>query len=215
MPKGDSTMKKLLHIIATPRGEESRTLKVSSAFIEAVRWNNGHWAFDELNLFTEKLPELGINHLNGKYTLMSGKNITPELQPYWDQVTCHIDRFLSANAYLISTPMWNFGIPYKLKQYIDIIVQPRYLFQYTSSGVEGLAKDRRMVVISSRGGDYSCEPMKSMDTIEPYLKTVFGFVGIRDISFVSVQPMDAMGPDIRNQRIHDAQEQARALAAHF
>jgi len=208
-------MKKLFHIVATPRDEESRTLQVSRSFLEAFTENNHDWTVDELRLFGERLPPLTAQRTAGKYALLGGRDLPADLQEQWQDIHNHINRFLSADAYLISTPMWNFTVPYVLKQYIDVIVQPRYLFQYTEGVPEGLVKDRKMVVITSRGGEYTDKGMKLLDIQEPYLRTVFGFVGITDVTFIHAQPMDAAGPEVRRERLLHARERARNTAATF
>ncbi|MDX1763531.1 MAG: NAD(P)H-dependent oxidoreductase [bacterium] len=205
-------MKRLLHIIATPRGRESRTLKISRTFLDRVRSAYPDAAIDELDLFQEELPPLTVTRVGGKYVLLGGGELTGAFKESWEQIEAHILRFLAADAYLVSTPMWNFGISYRLKHYIDIIVQPRYLFQYTEEGPEGLVKNRSMVVISSRGGDYSPDsPAHAYDQLEPYLRTVFGFVGIEDLTFVNAQPMDAAGDAVREQKIGEAIDAVKRL----
>ena len=206
--------RKLLHIIATPRGDESRTLKIASVFLAAFKGKNPECIVDEINLPKENLPPLTVKRVDGKYALLSGKELSGESKEAWQDMIKHIDRFLSADAYLVSTPMWNFGIPYMLKHYIDVIVQPKYLFRYTEKGAEGLVKGKRMIVISSRGGDYSVEPMIKLDLQEPYLRAIFGLVGIIDITFVKAQPMD-MDPKIRDERIKEAQDTAKRIAESF
>ncbi|MFQ5952110.1 MAG: FMN-dependent NADH-azoreductase, partial [Candidatus Omnitrophota bacterium] len=141
-------MKKLLHIIATPRENESRTLRVTGSFLEAFKTEHSDWTVEELNLYKEELPELTVKRLDGKYALLGGKDLPEELKESWQDIITTIERFLSADAYLISTPMWNFNIPYRLKHYIDIILQPKYLFQYTPKGPEGLVKNKKMVIIT-------------------------------------------------------------------
>lgn len=207
-------MKKLLHIIATPRADESRTLKVSETFLEVFRKSHPEWVIEELNLSKEDLPALTVKRVDGKYVLLSGQDLSGELRIAWQEITRHIERFLLADAYLISTPMWNFSIPYALKHYIDIIVQPKYLFQYTKDGVEGLAKNRKMAVITSRGGDYSLPDTRRLDFQEPYLRAIFGFVGITDITFVNAQPMD-MGVGPQEEKIQGAKNEAQKLAEIF
>lgn len=207
-------MQKLLHIIATPREEESRTLKVSESFLDTFKANHPDWVFDTLNLTKEKLPSLSMKRVDGKYVLLAGKNLFGQLKDEWQEILDHISRFLSADVYLISTPMWNFSIPYMLKHYIDLIVQPKYLFQYTDKGVEGLAKNKKMVVITSRGGDYHTKESSSMDFQEPYLRAIFGFVGITDIRFINAEPMD-MGKETQEQKIKEAKNKALSLAKEF
>ena len=70
-------------------------------------------------------------------------------------------------------------------------MQPGYLFRYDEEGrPQGLVKGKRMVCVSSRGGDYSGGPLQAFDFVENYLRTIFVFVGITDITFFNVQPMD-------------------------
>lgn len=206
-------MKKLLHIIATPRGDDSRTLKVSQAFFEVFSKKNPDCKIDELNVVTDSLPGLTLKMIYGKYVLLGGKELTEKLKEAWNPIERHIERFLLADGYLISTPMWNFSIPYPLKQYIDLIIQPKYLFRYTEKGIEGLVKNRKMAVITSRGGDYSPEsPFQAYDFQEPYLRAIFGLVGITDITFINAQPMDAMGEIVQKEKIEAAKALARKLA---
>ncbi len=209
-------MKKLLHIIATPRAEDSRTLKVTEAFLGSFRKKYPECDIDELNITTETLPSLTVKVVYGKYVLLSGQELTEKLKVAWRDVERHINRFLSADAYLISTPMWNFSIPYPLKHYIDVIVQPKYLFRYSDKGAEGMVKNKKMAVIATRGGDYSPESsFHSYDYQEPYLRAIFGFVGITDITFIFAQPMDALGLKIQKEKIEAAKIMARNLVNSF
>jgi len=207
-------MKKLLHIVATPRAEESRTLQVSEAFLNTFRDTHADWVIEELDLSKEELPSLTMKRAGGKYVLLGGKDLFGEFKEAWEDIIAHIEKFLSADAYLISVPMWNFGIPYMLKHYLDVILQPKYLFRYTATGVEGLVVGKKMAVIASRGGEYLSEPMKKLDFQEPYLRSAFGFVGITDIEFIIAQPMD-MGLETQQIKIKEAREQAQKLATRF
>ena len=208
-------MKKLLHVIASPRGEKSRTLQVASAFLERFRELHPEWMIDEINLFTDPLPVLAARQVDGKYMLLGGKELYGELRETWEDIEQHIARFKEADAYLISTPMWNFNVPYVLKQYIDILVQPRYLFQrdYVHGHMEGLLKGRPMVVISSRGGDYSMPETQSLDHVESYLRVVFGFVGIAPIEVIKVEPLDGVSAEAVRHTVEAARGAAREAAA--
>ncbi len=205
-------MKKLLHIIATPRGEESNTLQVSRVFLEGFRAAHLDWEVEALDLSTTALPDLTAMRVDGKYVLLGGGELAGDTKTAWTEILAHIDRFLAADAYLVSTPMWNFGIPYMLKHYLDVIMQPRYLFRYTATGPEGLVTNRPMTVITSRGGSYSEGPAKAADFQEPYLRFAFGFVGIQDVTFIHAEPM-AMGEELRAKALAGAKEKARAAAA--
>lgn len=205
---------KLLHIVATPRGDESNTLRVSSAFIDSMRAKYVDLDVDVINVFQGDLPAVAGDNIETKYTLMMGQPIDKRHQASWKQIESLIEHFLSADVYLLSTPMWNLGIPYALKYYIDCIVQPGYLFKYTEQGQPvGLVHGRSMVAITSRGADYSeTSPYHAYDFVEPYLQAIFGFVGISDLQFINAQPMDVM-PELRKLAMKNAIETAQRLVA--
>ena len=104
-------------------------------------------------------------------------------------------------------------MPYALKHLIDVIIQPGRLFTYNEQGIPvGLVQDRQMVIVTSRGGDYSeASPLHALDHQVPYLRTVFSFVGITDIGVISAQPMD-ISPGLRTDAlaaaINSASEQS-------
>jgi len=212
MKTGGQNMKKLLHIIASPKGELSRAIRISNEFLKVFLAKYPDSQVDELNLFKEKLPELNRNQINAKSILMSGKELPDDTKASWKDIEKHIQRFLSADIYLISAPMWNFSIPYALKHYIDIIVQPKYLFKYTKTGPEGLAINKRMFIVTTRGGSYEAgSKTESYDHETPYLKTIFNFVGIQDISFIFAQPLDSGNNEITEQKINDAVNSVKSL----
>lgn len=207
-------MKKLLHIIATPRASESHTLQVSQSFLQAFTASHPNWVVEELNLFMEPLPDLTARRVDGKYILLSGKNIYGSARETWEEIINYIEQFISADGYLISTPMWNFSIPYKLKHYIDIIVQPKYMYRYTESGIEGLVKGKKIVIVISRGMDYS-EDWAVYNHQESYLRTIFGFIGLSDITFIIAEPTDVGPSEVRSTRIEAAKKQAKDTAEKF
>lgn len=205
---------KLLHIVATPRERKSNTLQVADAFLETLRARYPAMQVDVLDLFQSDMPAAAGDNIDTKYTLMAGQPIDREHQQSWQQIEILIERFLSADIYLISAPMWNFSIPYALKYYIDCIFQPGYLFRYNELGQAiGLVQDKKMVCVTTRGGDYSPQsPFHVYDFQEPYLRAIFGFAGIRDLQFISAQPMDVTLA-LRESALADAIAQARSLAS--
>jgi FMN-dependent NADH-azoreductase len=203
-------MKRLLHIIASPRDTESKTLQISRSFLTSFTQHHPNWIIDELNLSKEELPSLSQKSVSGKYVLLSGKQLYGTLKETWNEILHHIDRFKTADFYLISTPMWNFHIPYMLKHYIDLIVQPSYLFHYREDGTpEGLVKGKKMIVITSRGSEYS-GVHQHLDHQEPYLRTIFQFIGFTDISFIKAEPME-MGLDRQKAALAKAIELAKEV----
>ncbi len=198
-------MKKVLHIVASPRGSSSRTLRIADALLKKIGKQFPGATIDTLDVFAEKLPEMNITRVKGKYMLMSGQELSGDAVAAWEEIKAHIARFLAADIIVISTPMWNFGIPYRLKHYIDVVWQPGFMFKYTENGPVGLAAGRKVFVVSTRGGDYSAgTPAEPYDQITPYLKTVLGWAGITDLTFISGQPMDANTEDGREAKIKEA-----------
>jgi FMN-dependent NADH-azoreductase len=204
---------KLLHIIATPRERESNTMRVATAFLESLHAAYADLSVDTLDLFTQDLPAVAGDNIETKYTLMTSQPIDKRHKESWQQIELLIEHFLSADIYLISSPMWNFSIPYALKYYIDSVIQPGYLYKYNELGQPiGLVHGKKMICATSRGGDYSEKsPFHAYDFQEPYLRAIFGFVGITDMYFINAQPMD-ITPELRESAIAAAIEEARSLA---
>jgi FMN-dependent NADH-azoreductase len=206
---------KLLHVLATPREHESNTMQVATAFLESLHAKVADLSVDTIHLFTEDLPAVAGKNIKTKYSLMTSRPIDKSHQDSWRQIELLIERFLSADIYLISTPMWNFSIPYALKYYIDCIIQPGYLYKYDEHGqAVGLVHGKRLICVTTRGGDYSEKsPFHAYDFQEPYLRAIFGFVGITDMHFINAQPMDVT-PELRQAAITAAIEEARSLVTH-
>lgn len=203
-------MKRILHIVASPRGDESRTLKLSTVLIQKLQGIHEGIEIDTLNLFEKELPVMGHFQVDGKYELMSGKQLTEKNN--WDDILSNIDRFKKADIVIISSPMWNFTVPYKLKHYLDVILQPGYMFKYTENGPEGLIKGKKAYIVTTKGGDYSGEAA-AFNKLEPYLEQVLRFIGFEDITHITAQPMDATDQKGRAQNLQKAVDTINAIFA--
>jgi FMN-dependent NADH-azoreductase len=205
---------KLLHIVATPRDQKSNTLRVANAFIQALTAKHPDLSVEVIDLFNQDLPAVAGANIDTKYSLTLGQPIDKHHQESWRQIELEIQRFMGADLVVISAPMWNFSIPYALKYYIDALVQPGYLYKYNEMGRPvPLVHGKKMVCITSRGGDYSPQsPLHVYDFQEPYLRTIFGFVGIVDLHFVNAEPMD-ITLDLREAAINAAVAKVLALAS--
>ena len=116
----------------------------------------------------------------------------------------------AADVVVLGVPMYNFGIPAQLKNWIDAIARAGVTFRYTEKGPEGLLTGKKIYVALARGGRYRNTPA---DTQVPYLKTVFAFLGLTDVQFVYAEGL-AMGPAAEQDAIASAHEQIEeALAA--
>ena len=121
----------------------------------------------------------------------------------------------AADLIVIGAPMYNFGRPSTLTAWFDHVLRARITFQYSEVGPEGLLKGKKAIVVEARAGLYSEGPAASMDSQEPHIRTLLGFMGIDDVTFVRAEKL-AFGPEAAEAAIGDALgqlEQELALAA--
>jgi FMN-dependent NADH-azoreductase len=111
----------------------------------------------------------------------------------------------AADTIIIAAPMYNFGIPSTLKAWFDYVLRAGITFRYSAAGPEGLLKGKRAIVIESRGGLYSEGPALVMDSQEPHLRTLLGFIGIADVTFVRAEKL-AFGDEARELSIRSARQ---------
>ncbi|WP_109211556.1 MULTISPECIES: NAD(P)H-dependent oxidoreductase [Microbacterium] len=205
---------KLLHVIASPRLAGSTTLTITDALLGGLAEAAPDLEVETLDLFQADLPAIAGDNIEAKYTLLGGMPVAAEHRESWAQIERAIERFRAADVYVISAPMWNFGVPYVLKYYIDCIVQPGYLFRFDEHGIpRPLLEGKRMLVVSSSGSDYrEASPLHALDHFEPYLRSIFGFVGIEEIRFVRAHGVDA-SPASREAGIARALTEAEDVVA--
>ena len=118
----------------------------------------------------------------------------------------------AADLIVIASPMYNFGMSSTLKAWFDHVLRARVTFRYTESGPEGLLKGKKVVVIQSRAGFYSEGDASVMDGQEPHLRTLLGFMGLDDVTWVRAEKL-AFGPETAEEAIGAAAAQLRSLAA--
>ncbi|MCG8417096.1 MAG: NAD(P)H-dependent oxidoreductase [Proteobacteria bacterium] len=149
-------MKKLLFIESSPRGNESSSTNLARKLIGDLLERDSTWQVDHMDLWTEELPPMSGPTVSAKYAVFSGEPLSAEQDKAWSAVVNCIDRFCAADLVLMAVPMWNFGIPYVLKHFVDVVTQPRLTFTWTpQDGYKTLLPPRRAIIISSSAGDYS------------------------------------------------------------
>ncbi len=121
-----------------------------------------------------------------------------------------MDAFQAADIVVIGAPMYNFSVPSQLKAWIDRIVVAGKTFRYTASGPQGLAAGKRVIIASSRGSAYQNTPIAAMDFQENYLRSVFGFIGVTDVSFVRAEGL-AVGDTQKAAALQAARESINLL----
>ena len=183
-------MTKLLFIKASPRAE-SRSVAVASAYLEALKAKTLGLVVDELALWDEPLPQFDGDRANAKLAIITGAEQTASQVTAWDQIKAIADRFIAADIYLFAVPMWNGGIPYRLKQYIDIIHQPGLTFGLDpGSGYFGLLNGKRAVLAYTSGafGPDAPSPAFGVDHQSTYMRAWLEQAGVNDITEVRYQP---------------------------
>jgi FMN-dependent NADH-azoreductase len=207
-------MAKLLYIEASPRKERSSSIAVAKEFLAAYKEKNPSDQIEVLDLWSASLPEFDNDTASAKYAVMHGQSHSAEEQKVWRKVEKVIEHFKSADKYLFSLPMWNFSIPYKLKHFVDVIVQPGYTFSFSpQEGYKGLVLGKPAAVIYAQGGVYRPgSGAESYDLQTRYLEQILGFIGFTDIQRVVVDGTLA-DPETKSAHLAEAKGRARDLGA--
>ncbi len=201
----------ILYIEASPMGDLSFSTRVARAFLDAYQQANPKDVVRRLNLWEEDVPAFDFTAASGKYKTMRGLDHSAEEADAWARVVRQVEQFKSADKVVLSSGMWNFSIPYRLKQYIDNIVQPGLTFSFDpQKGYSGLVTGRPVQLILARGGQYPED--SPMDFQAPYLERIFGFMGFTDIRTLKVE--GTLFPNAE-EAIEGHMEQAREAAGKF
>jgi FMN-dependent NADH-azoreductase len=161
------------------------------------------------------LPEFDKDAMDAKYAGLNGTPLTPEQQVAWnglETLAAHLHR---ADLLVLSVPLWNYSIPYKLKHFIDLVSQKDILFSFTAEhGLQGLLHNKTAVVAYARGLDFSAQsatPAQRFDFQKPYVEAWLQFVGVHDVHSVIVEKT-ILGQEVDRMARQAAVEQARELA---
>jgi FMN-dependent NADH-azoreductase len=189
---------------------------VATVFLNAYRSAHPHDEIAVIDLWKKQLPPFDGDVIDAKYAIMHEQEHTEAQAKAWKEVENLISEFKHADKYVISLPMWNFGIPYKLKHYIDLLVQPGYAFKVTQSGAyEGLIKGKKLMIVYSRGGAYGSETgAEGLDLQKKYMEIIMPFIGFQNISSLIVEPT-LQGDEKKKKAVDLAKEQALKAAATF
>ncbi len=179
-------MKKILHVISSPVGEGSFSIKLGNAIVEKVKATNPGSTVKENNLVTKQYPHLVGAEIAAFYTPEAYR--TPENIASLKVSDEAIAELMEADVIVIGAPLHNFGIPSVLKAWIDHVVRVGVTFSMSEKGYAGLIKPgKKMYIAMASGGIYSEGAMQAYDFNAPYLKAVFGFIGITDVTVVRAE----------------------------
>lgn len=199
---------RLLHIVGSPRGARSRSSTIARHLIEKL----GADSVETLDLAAVDLPRFDGAIIEGRYALIEGRSVDAEIEESWRTIGKTIKHFLSFDTYVFSVPMWNFGLPWRLKQYVDVITQPGLAFTVDANGVNGCATGRRAILICSGALDIRPDqPSSSLDFQTAYMRAWLGFIGVTDVHDVQIKPTYGP-PDQVEAAMAQAYSDADALA---
>ncbi len=207
-------MAHLLYIESSPRKQRSASIAVSKTFLDAYRKAHPQDKITVIDLWQKELPPFSGDVIDAKYAIMHGQPHTEGQIKAWKAVEDLIAEFKQADKYVISLPMWNFSIPYKLKHYIDLLVQPGYAFTVTSKGeYQGLIVGKKAALIYARGGAYGTDG--AFDLQKRYMETILGFIGLTDLTSILIEPTLRGTPEGKKKILDEAHARAQTLASKF
>lgn len=217
-------MTTLLYIEASPKGDQSRSSRVATSFLDSFKASNSNAQIDHLNLFDTPPPPFGLEGATQKFAniislMQTGQPLPAEGE--WKGVIAEVERLQKADKVLISMPIWNFGMPYILKHYIDVVCQPGVTFTMNEKGEYiGLIQGKPLQLIIASGSDYPDRfPLQEDGTktnfATAHMKHVFNMMGFEDTRTLHVSPTDALGPEEGEKVVQGCVAEASELGKNF
>ena len=200
---------RILHIDSSITGAASVSRQLTADIVSALQQAHPEAMVEHLDLGNNPPPHLGPQSLG----MRTGQEATTEVERQENAISeALVSQFLAADVIVLGVPFYNFTIPTQLKAWFDRIAQAGRTFRYTASGPEGLATGKKVYVVSTRGGMYSTsEGGQAMEHQESYLKVIFGFMGVTDISIIRAEGL-GMGEDARTSAIGQAKQLIEQLS---
>jgi FMN-dependent NADH-azoreductase len=201
---------KVLHVDASILGESSVSRQLSAAVVQRLRQAHPEATMTYYDLGAEPIGHLTGAHLAAAAGAAAGN---PSLQQDLARGQQALEDFLGADVVVVGAPMYNFSVSSQLKAWIDRLSVAGKTFRYSKEGPQGLAGGKKIIVASSRGGFYGTDrPTAFLDHQETYLRGIFGFFGITDITFVRAEGLN-VSADQRQASVAAATAEAARIAA--
>lgn len=197
----------ILQINSSARRETSQSTRIANRLVERLRDADPESTLTVRNFNDTPHPVFDEAALGALFTPADQR--TPEQAARVALDDALIAEIQAADVVVLGVPMYNFGVPAPLKNWIDAISRAGSTFRYTEKGPEGLLTGKQVYVALTRGGKYRNTPA---DTQVPYLKTVFTFLGLTDVRFVYAEGL-ALGADAEQTAIASAYEQIEEAVA--
>lgn len=184
-------MKQILRIISSPRIEVSASRKLGSVVLEKILEKYPDSNVKERDLTKNLVPLLEDVHINSFFTPAESRS--PEQETINQYSEGLISELQEADIIIIESPMYNFSVPATLRAYFDYTSRAGYTFSYDENGPKGLLNNKKLYVAFSSGNIYSEGPYQSYDSNVPYVKNVFGFYGVTDVSVFRAEGLSIPG----------------------
>lgn len=198
----------ILQVNSSARREASQSTRLANRIVERLLDATPDARVTVRDLATQPHPVLDEATLGALFTPEAQRTLEQAGRVALDDAL--IAQVQAADVLVLGVPMYNFGVPSQLKNWIDAISRAGVTFRYNANGPEGLLKGKKVYVALARGGLYRNTPA---DTQVPYLKTVLTFLGMTDVHFVYAEGLN-MGDEAQQQGIASALEQIdEAVAA--
>ncbi|QEL55425.1 FMN-dependent NADH-azoreductase [Chromobacterium paludis] len=200
---------KLLHLDSSILADNSVTRELSAVVADAIRQRHVNVETSYRDLAANPIAHLSGEIVGTRFAPESDWTATQRSEAALSDAL--IEEFIAADVLVIGAPMYNFSIPTQLKSWIDRVAAAGRTFKYTETGPVGLVPNKKVVIVSARGGVHSSEQGSLMDFQEDYLVKVLGFLGVSDVEIIRAEAI-GMGPDKRATSIHLAKEAIAKLA---
>ena len=188
----------ILQINSSARIEGSHSTRLAHSIVERILADNPDATLNVRDLSRQPHPQLDEATLGALFTPPADR--TPEQAARVALDDALIAEIQAADVVVLGVPMYNFGVPVQLKNWIDAISRAGVTFRYSANGPEGLLAGKKVYVALARGGKYRNTPA---DSQVPYLETVLAFLGMTDVHFVYAEGL-AMGPDAERDALATA-----------
>lgn len=209
-------MQSLLCISASPHRQLSRSGAVATRFVQTYVQARAAVQVRDLDVWTTDLPDFDGEMIAAKFAVLRGTSATPAQQALWNRAVAVSRAFNQADLYVLSVPMWNFGVPYRLKHFMDIVTLPGQNWRWSrQEGYVPLLPGKRAVVVYSSAGDYPVARIDPRDHQKPLVREWLRFLGIDDVRELNVAPTLADPADVERslqRALDDAQALAHRLA---
>jgi FMN-dependent NADH-azoreductase len=201
-------MTKVLIINSSALGEASVSNRLTRELADKIQATDPSVEVNIRDIGSDPVPHLTAETV-GAIRGMADSDAARATLELSDRLIAELEE---ADLLVIGSPMYNFGISSTLKTWFDHVLRAGRTFRYTDEGVSvGLLAGKTAVVIETRAGFYSQGPASGLDSQEPHLRTMLGFMGIEDVTYVRAEKL-AFGPEAASAAIAEAVEQIGGLA---